>query len=353
MNYNYHIDILKDYVKIGEALALNCTIKFDETAEVTRGIQFEMSKNVNMYDIQTENNGNIETYKLDFDRFTHRIRPVLEYNGVAYPLGVYMITTTPETLRDTGNYMQCEGYDETMILKQAKLTTRKYYSLGTTYLSIIEGLLTECGLTNIIADASGSTISPAREYEPGKSYLEVINDLLQEIDYNPVYADLSGYIHLEKKQNRQNADISYTDLSDFKIIKPIKRTTDIYNKPNVITGVITSPEKDVKIYTAENNSLDSAVSIPKRGYRVVEVIKLGNIASEATLKDYIDRLMLEAMQTTEVIEFSTFAEGGHEYGTMVSLDTKLISGLYRETGYTIRIDRTARMTHTLQRKVYL
>lgn len=347
MQYNFHLDILKDHVKIGEALAINCTIKFDEKAEVMRGIQFEMSEDrINITPIQ---NGNTPT----FDRFTNRIRPVLEYNGVSYPLGVYMITTTPESLSDTGSYMQCEGYDETMILKQAKSTNRLYYDINTSYLSIIEGLLTECGLTNVIADASTAAISPAREYEPGKSYLEIINELLTEIDYEPVYADLNGYIHLHKKQNKQTADISYTDISDFKIIKPVKRTTDIYNLPNVITGVVTSPEKDVRIYTAENTRLDSAISIPKRGYRVVQVVKLGNIADTDTLKEYIDRLMLQAMQTTETIEFSTFAEGQHEYGTMISIDTNLVSGLYRETAYTIRIDRTARMSHTLERKVYV
>ena len=117
--------------------------------------------------------------------------------------------------------------------------------------------------------------------------------------------------------------------------------------------MLSSPEKNVQIYTAENTRLDSAISIPKRGYRVVQVVKLGNIANTATLKEYIDRLLLQAMQTTETIEFSTFAEGQHEYGTMVSIDTNLVSGLYRETAYTIRIDRTARMTHTLERKVYV
>ena len=347
MLYNFHIDILKDRVKIGEALALNCTIKFDENAEVMRGIQFEMSEDtINMIPIQ---NGAAFT----FDRFAQRVRPVLEYNGVAYPLGVYMITTTPESLSDTGSYMQCEGYDETMILKQAKTTNRLYYDTGVSYISIIEGLLTECGLTNVIADANTATITPAREYEPGKSYLEIINELLTEIDYMPVYADLNGNIHLHKRQNKQTADISYTDISDFRIIKPIKRTTDIYNLPNVITGVLSSPERSVQTYTAENTRLDSTISIPKRGYRVVQVVKLGNIANTATLQEYIDRLLLQAMQTTETIEFSTFAEGAHEYGTMISIDTNLVSGLYRETAYTIRIDRTARMTHTLERKVYV
>ena len=72
MQYNFHLDILKDHVKIGEALALNCTIKFDEKAEVMRGIQFEMSEDkINITPIQ---NGNTPT----FDRFTNRIRPVLE-----------------------------------------------------------------------------------------------------------------------------------------------------------------------------------------------------------------------------------------------------------------------------------
>lgn len=341
MIYSFRVDILKDYVKAGEALARDCTIKFDETAEVTRGIQLDMSLD------------RIKMSSIAFDRFTQRLRPVLTIDGVDYPLGVYMITTTPETLSPTGSYMQVEGYDETMILKQAKVDGRVYYASGTPYFTVINDLMTQCGLVNIIAESNSLTLATAREYELGTAYLDIINELCDEMNYEHVYADLSGYFHFARKVDRTTADTAYTDVKQLRMIKPIKRNTDIYDLPNVIVGVVSTPDRSKMMYRAENNNLSSAISIPRRGYKVVQVLKLDNTADATTLKDYIDRKLLQAMQTTEVIEFDTMAEGGHEYGYMVSVDTALIEGLYRETGYTIKIGRTARMTHRLERKLYV
>lgn len=373
MIYKFRVDILKDYVKVGEALARSCIVKFDSNAEVMRGIQLDMSEeNINMSNVPykvrdwvyfdgTRYFNNTwcfvdqvyEVQPVAFDRFTQRLRPVMTYNGTDYPLGVYMITTTPETLNDTGNYMQVEGFDETMILKQAAINTRAYLAQGTAYITAIESLLTACGLTRVLADANTATLTTAREWETGTTYLQIVNELLDEINYDHVYADLNGYIHLHKKEDRTTADLAYDDVKNLRIIKPIKRTTDIYNLPNVLVGVVSNPEFSAQTYTATNTNLDSVLSIPRRGYRVTKVYKLNNIASYADLKAYIDRELMESMQTTEQVQFDTFAEGGHEYGTMISIDTKLLSGLYRETAYTINISRTARMTHTLERKIYV
>ena len=341
MIYSFRVDILKDYVKAGEALARDCTIKFDETAEVTRGIQFDMSLD------------HIKMSSISFDRFTQRFRPVLTIDGVDFPLGVYMATTTPETLSPTGSYMQVEGYDETMILKQAKTDRRTYYPAGTLYFDVINDLMAQCGLVNIIAESNALTLANDREYELGTTYLSIINELCDEMNYEHVYADLSGYFHFARKVDRTTADTAYTDVKQLRMIKPIKRNTDIYELPNVIVGVVSNPDRSKMMYRAENNNLASAISIPRRGYKIVQVLKLDNTADATTLKEYVDRMLLNAMQTTEVVEFDTMAEGGHEYGYMVSVDTALLEGLYRETGYTIKIGRTARMTHRLERKLYV
>ena len=247
MIYSFRVDILKDYVKAGEALARDCTIKFDETAEVTRGIQFDMSlDHINMSSIA-------------FDRFTQRFRPVLTIDGVDFPLGVYMATTTPETLSPTGSYMQVEGYDETMILKQAKTDRRTYYPAGTLYFDVINDLMTQCGLVNIIAERNALTLANDREYELGTTYLSIINELCDEMNYEHVYADLSGYFHFARKVDRTTADTAYTDVKQLRMIKPIKRNTDIYELPNVIVGVVSNPDRAKMMYRAENNNLSSAI----------------------------------------------------------------------------------------------
>lgn len=340
---DFRMDILRNGVPIGRLFCKNISIRFDANAEVMRGMQASVYANRQEM-----------TEGFEWNIFADRLRPVLIEDGVESSLGRFMIIAAPENLAETGNYMNIEAYDETMLLKQAAATSRKFFDTGTAYLTAIEQLLTECGFANIVRDESTATMQISREFAVGTTYLEIINTLLEEINYNPVHTDANGYVILTRKANKTTADFVYRDRSTFKLLGTIERDTDIYEKPNVLVGVISNPQTTPTVYTRENDDPTSILSTYRRGYRVVKIYKMGNMASQAELEDYIDAQLLNSMQTTETVNFETLAEGGHEFGNTVQLATDLIDGLYEETAYQIDVSvNKARMKHTGERRVFV
>lgn len=371
---DFRMDILRNNIPIGVMLCRSVSIKYDSAAAVKRGMQCvlysdrqemsEIRKKVRdwiYFDGSRSFDGSwsfwdqiYETVTYSFDMFSDRLRPVLIEDGKESSLGTFMIIAAPKTLSETGSYLSIEAYDETMLLKQAALTQRAYYSTGTSYMSIISNLLTECGFANIISDSSSATLRTDREFEIGESYIDIINTLLEEMNYYPVYAGADGYIYLKKKTDKLAADFIYRDKKDFKLIGTIEENTDIYEKPNVLVGVISNPKLAPYTYTKVNSDPLSAVSTVRRGYRVVKVYKMSNMATEADLRDYIDAEMLGAMQTTETVRFLTIAESGHDYRSAIQLASDLISGFYIETEWQMDITvNSARMTHVAERKMFV
>lgn len=352
MIYDFRIDILRNNIKIGEALCDAGLVRFDKRADVSLGLQLSMSADRIRMQKAVSGSGPAQTYT--FDMFSDRLRPVLIKNGIEYPLGTYMVMASPEKLSDTGSTYSVEAYDETMILKQAAFTERTNYTAGTRYLTVINSMLTACGFARVIENQTEAVLATDVEIAPGRTYLEVINEFLDGINYEHVHVDGKGNIYIQAIKDKMTADHIYSGKKNMSIIPPITRTTDIYSLPNVITGVVSLPEMDEPmVYTKENINPDSKISIPSRGYRVVKIINLNNIADESTLQSYIDQKYYEYSQITEQIEIDTTVEGNHSFGDTVQIDSDLISGLYNEIQWEIRLGSNGTMKHVLERKVFV
>ena len=359
MNYDFRIDILRDYIKIGEAKTESVSIKYDYNSGVMKGIKLDMKRAdmttiVNAYD---DGNGGItfQETQYQFDMFKDRIRPVLIRDGVETSLGIYMIIANPQTLSDLTDYYSIEGYDETMIIKQACFEDREYYAAGTAYLTIVQQLLTSLGFANVIADASSATLAEDLEVDPGTNMLEFVNQMLDAINYQHVYQDASGAINLRKFINPTEPEFVYRDSGRFSIIPPITRTTDIYDLPNVVVGVWSSPDSDTPIvYKKVNDDPMSLISTVNRGYKVVKKIYMHSIASQNEMEAYVEKTAFNAMQMTETISFDTPIEGGHEPNTAIQIDTADVKGLFIETGWNIQASsRAFTMNHKVERKVFV
>ena len=351
MIYDFRIDILRDYVKIGELYCSDCTIKFDKGADVSKGMQLTVLADKEKMTREYRSIGSTPS-SFTFNKFTDRIRPVMNRDGVETYLGIYMVMASPEKLTDLGSTYQLEAYDETMILKQACFTSRTNFTAGTRYLDVVNTLLTACGFSRVLEDPSDAVLASDFEVAPGKTYLEVINSFLDGINYQHVHANNLGEIIVKSYDQTIEADHIYSDRKKMSIILPIQKNTDIYALPNVITGLCSIPELDDPItYTRMNTNPDSLISIPSRGYKVTKIYNLNNVADLATLKDYVDRKFIESTQVTETVKVETYLEGGHEYGDMVQIDTDLLSGIFNETSWEMRFGVSGTMVHTLERRV--
>lgn len=372
--YEWRLDIIRKHVKIGEARIKSCSIDFVENAEVTRtmkakipidgfklaGIRVKQDEELIYFDGSRMFNGTwsfssvtgkwLEVENV-FDMFSDRLRPVMVINGTEYDFGDYMVIAAP--LEDDGKeyVYEIEAYDETMTLKQAALTERKYFAAGTSYLTIIGSMLTDCGLSKVIEDPTDATITIDHEYAIGTSYLEIINELLDEIGYSHIYAGQSGYVYITRNITKQTADFVYTDENST-IVDSIKTDTDIYSLPNVVIGYVSSPDlPSVMQYKRVNDNPESVISTVRRGYNVVEAFELHDCPDAETLQLAVDNKFLESTQATETAEISTMPDGNHPFGSYVSLGQNGTNTLFREVGWSVEF--VGKMTHNLERKAFV
>jgi hypothetical protein len=373
-HYDWRIDIIRKHVKIGEARVKSCTVDFVEDAEVTRtmkaqiprdgfkleGIRIKQDEDIIYFDgtrvfdgswCFTSVTGKWLEVENTFDMFSDRLRPVMVVDGTEYDFGDYMVIAAP--LEDDGKeYLyDIEAYDETMTLKQAALTERKYYAAGTPYLNIIGSMLSDCGLSKVIEDPTDAEITIDHEYAIGTPYLEIINELLDEINYSHIYAGRSGYIYLTQNGTKTTADYVYTD-DNSTIVDSISTDTDIYSLPNVVVGYVSSPDiPTVMKYKRVNDNPKSVISTVRRGYNVVESFELNDCPDLQTLQLAVDNKFLESTQATETAKITTMPDDNHPYGSYISLGQNGENTLFREVGWSIEFG--GKMSHDLERKAFV
>lgn len=374
IRYEWRLDIIRQHIKIGEARIKSCSVEFVENAEVTRtmkaqipsdgfivkGIRIKQDEDYIYFDgtrmfdgtwCFTSVAGNWLELDNTFDMFSDRLRPIMIIDGEEYNFGDFMVMAAP--LNDDGKeyVYDIEAYDETMTLKQAALTERKYFAAGTSYLAIIGSMLTDCGLSKVIEDPTDARITIDHEYAIGTPYLSIINELLDEINYSHIYAGQSGYIYLTQNGTKQSADYIYND-DNSTIVESISTETDIYSLPNVVIGYVSSPDiPTVMKYKRTNDNPKSVISTVRRGYNVVEAFELNDCPDFETLQLAVDNKFLESTQATETAQISTMPDGNHPYGSYVSLGQKGINSLFREVGWSVEFG--GKMTHNLERKAFV
>ena len=372
--YRYRIDIIRKHVKIGEAKVKSCTVDFIEDSDVTRTMKVQIPKNgFELEDTLIRQNeeyiyfdstrcfdstwcfssvaGKWLRIKNEFDMFSDRLRPVMVIDNDEYNFGDFMVIAAPLTDDGKEYFYDIEAYDETMTLKQAALTERKYYVAGTDYLSIIGSMLTDCGISKVYEEPTDAKITIDHEYAIGKPYLEIVNELLNEIGYSPIYSGANGYLYLTHKLTKQVADYAYSDVNA-SIVDSIQMDTDIYSLPNVVIGFVSSPDlPTVMKYKRVNDNPKSVISTVNRGYNVVKSFELNDCPDLTTLQLAVDNKFLESTQATETVTISTMPDGNHPYGSYINLGQNGTNGLFREVGWSIEFG--GKMSHNLERKAFV
>lgn len=372
--YDWRLDIIRKHTKIGECKIKSCTIDFVEDSEVTRTMKAQIPVNgFTTEDILVKKEeeliyfdgtrcfngtwcfssvaGSYDVVHTTFDMFSDRLRPVMVINDDEYNFGDFMVIGAPLTDNGKEDIYEIEAYDETMILKESALTERKYYAAGTQYLNIINALLTDCGFSKIIEDATSAAVTIDHEYAVGTPYLDIINELLDEIGYSHIFAGADGYVYLVNNSTKTAADYIYTD-DNSTIVGDIQTDTDIYKLPNVVIGVVSSPDiPTVMKYKRVNDDPRSVISTVRRGYNVVESFELDDCPDNATLQRAVNQRFLESTQATETATITTMPDGNHPYGSYVSLGENGLNKLFREVGWSITFGD--KMTHNLERKAFV
>lgn len=294
---------------------------------------------------------------ISVDYLSDEIEPILIIDGVEHKLGVFLPATVTPSESAGAAQVQIDAFDRCWRVRDVYSENLTYFAEGTPYLTAIESLLTQAGITTVLATPTAATLAEAREdWNIGTSYLTIVNDLLAEINYNPLWFNASGVAILEPASVPTAANIEHTldaDNVESLIIPEISRQTDIYQAPNVFVAYCANPDKSgIWTATAENTNPQSPLSVQRRGRRIMKVERLDNIASEALLQDYVDQKRNDSMISGETINIQTALLPGYGVADVVALHYGEISAVCIDRAWSMNLTVGGTMNHTLERVVY-
>lgn len=284
------------------------------------------------------------------------IRIELIIDGTKYPLGIYLPATVSYIKDATTESVNIEAYDRCWKLRDNHTSGYLYYASGTNYLTPVENLLAAAGISLVSVIPTAATFSEGREdWEIGTSYLEIINQLLSEINYNPLWFDFNGMAIIEPASVPTAANIEHVfDNSNVEslIIPNIQRVNDIYSAPNVFICICSNADKAAGMSaTSVNSNPQSPLSTVARGRSISKVIHVDNIADQTELQAYADRLRNESMITGETIEIETALLPGFGVSDVSAIHYDDLFAVCIERSWEMNLSVGGRMRHTLEKVV--
>ena len=288
---------------------------------------------------------------------TDEIRPEMVIDGITHRLGIFLPTTVENEENETTKSVKVEAYDRCWLVENNYTETSKYFASGVNYIDAVESLLTACGIALISAVPTTATLAEAREdWNIGTSYLEIVNQLLSEINYNPLWFDKDGLAILEPASQPSAENIDHVlDMEDIgSLMYPtLNRKTDVFSSPNVFICVCSNADKSGPLVArSENTNPQSPLSIPRRGRRIATVVNVNNIASLTELQAYADRIRNESMITGETISVSTGLLQGYGVGDVTALKyNDSVFAVCAERSWTMDLQTGGVMQHTLEKVV--
>ena len=307
-------------------------------------------------EIKTSLAGDFAPPDFEAEWLKDEIRPEIVIDGTAHPLGIFLPATVQARKSATEESITVEAYDRSWLARDYKAESVPYFAAGTNYLNAVSSLLNTAGIGLISRVPTGLTLAEAREdWAPGTDFLSIANELLREINYKDVWFDSTGMARLEPFDDISAANIRHTlDETDVKslLFPEISRGTDIYQTPNVFVCLCSNPDKDAGMSaTAVNTSPQSALSVGRRGRRIVQVTQVNNVANQAELQAMADRQLTDSLVSGEIITVTTGLLPGFGVGDITAIRYGDVFAVCRETAWTMDLQPGGTMTHTLEREV--
>lgn len=283
------------------------------------------------------------------------LQAVLVIDGVEHPVGVFLPASVEEVEENGMRTLRVEAYDRCWRIQTQYYGLKTEYQAGASYLATVESILTSAGIGNVLATASSATISTGRVWIGDTDKLAQANELLQEINYKELWFTAEGVAVLEPYVEPNVDNIQHTldgDSIKSLLLPQISRKTDIYDAPNVFVCICASPNNASVMYArATNNSPSSPFSVIRRGRQIFKIIQVKNIASQAELQAYADRLRNESMLRGETIQVETALLPGYGVADVVALHYGDLAALCLDRSWTMDFQPGGTMTHTLERVV--
>lgn len=299
----------------------------------------------------------IDTGEIDYlnDRIKPFIRLWVNNQWAEFPQGVFLLST-PTRSDSTGRVLRyIEAYDGLLVLTDDKFEQRYIVPEGTHYYDAIRDILLSAGITRYNLENTDKTLTRSLEFAPGTDKLSAINDLLSQINYMPLHVDVNGVYTSAYYRSPQvkAADYTYKDDELSVTYQGMEEELDLFSIPNKWVVVCTNAEQNPLLSSYTNDNPDSITSTVNRGRIIVDYREVSDIADQASLDAYVQRIAFEASQVYGKLAFETALMPQHDYSDVLEIEYSPLNiiGKYAETSWTMPLAIGGKMRHEVRKVV--
>lgn len=294
----------------------------------------------------------------EVDYLSDRIKPYMRLKVAGkmleFPLGVFLMSSPSRRADAVTISKKVECYDKTQILSDDKFDTRHLIRAGENYINAAASIIASAGITNYRLDACTLTLRTDIEFALGTSKLSAINQLLKAINYNELWADSYGCIRATQYQppEGKKIDIYYVPGKESIVIPGGEELLDTFQAPNKIVRYLENAESECLKAIVTNSDPASKLSTVSRGRVIVDTAPVNDIADQATLEAYTQRVAAEKKIYQQVV-FQSAVMPHHEFLDCLYLKNKElgVTGKFIETAWSINMSVGSTMTHTCRKAV--
>lgn len=296
-----------------------------------------------------------------FDYTSHRIRPwvglLMPDGGYArFTQGVFLIDA-PTTKYNAGVVtLDCVGHDQGQVLTDDTVTARYLITAGTPYTDAIAALMT--ALPAVSITPSDLVLPVDRLWDAGTTKLAVVNDLCDALNYGSLWFDGDGVGQVQPYTSPDSAPAgyAYTDVGDRSLFVPdVSSTVDMSGVPNYIVFTVSQPGRPVLTSVYSNTDVNSPVSIPNRGRRIVRSDATIDVATKVELDALVRRAAVNAANVYRSVTWSSPVMPIHENRDVLEITHQGLglAGRFTETDWKLDLKAGGLMTHTVRQVVNL
>ncbi|WP_419962187.1 hypothetical protein [Psychrobacillus sp. BM2] len=276
---------------------------------------------------------------------------------IDFPLGVFLLSTPTRKDELASVHREIEAYDLSLILRDDKFLDRHTIVEGTNYYDAIIAILRSSGIYYYNIEQTTKNLPRTIEFDPGTEKLEAINELLSQLNYTPLFVDEEGYFVSRAyiSPSERSADYAYIDDEQSVTLIGAEEELDTFNVPNIFTVVRSNEEEWPLTSTYTNNNPNSPLSTVNRGRNIVDFREITDIADQAALDAYVQRIAFEASQIYGRIQFKSALMPMHGYGDVLQMryQNLKIDGKYLELNWSMDLVVGGKMSHELRQVVTL
>lgn len=288
----------------------------------------------------------------DIDYISDRIQIKCIINDKSHDLGDYLISSPKRVINGNQVMRDCQCWDKLLILDEDKVESRHVCNIGTNVINEIKRIIGD--LPQAIGD-DASTLNSAIEWEIGTPKLTIINDLLAIINWTGLRVNQAGFFTTDPYiiPSERQVEFNLESGAD-SIIHPDKTDElDLFNVPNVVILTTNNPDIDPPLKAvAENNNVDSATSIPRRGRRIVYHEEITEAIDQATINARAKKILYDKSDVYNHVTHAT-AIAPDEFGYLKCLyyKTPKIEGKFIQTMTEIKCEAGGKMERTMRKAV--